>query len=195
MITCLQCLGDQQAALVGQRCFKEGDAKNTYGTGCFLLYNTGQVWVCLTGCGQLLFLQQPVKSNHGLLTTVAYKMGPDEPVHYALEVKSMHPFFVGIYPFILSSIQGSVAIAGQCVRWLRDNLLFFSESSEIGQLVNRRSSHLQPHPLEGLARQVEDTAGVYFVPAFSGLFAPYWQHDARGWVWYCMVLTPPTSLV
>lgn len=123
------CLGDQQAALVGQRCFKKGDAKNTYGTGCFLLYNTGLV---------------PVRSSNGLLTTVAYKMGPEADVHYALE--------------------GSVAMAGQCVRWLRDNMKFFTDAEEI----------------ERLAESVHDTAGVYFVPAFSGLYAPHWQSDARG---------------
>ena len=126
---CVQCLGDQQAALVGQRCFSPGDAKNTYGTGCFLLYNTGQ---------------QLVMSHHGMLTTVAYQLGPHQPVTYALE--------------------GAVSIAGQSVRWLRDNLEFFRDASEI----------------EEIARQVEDTADVYFVPAFSGLYAPYWQPDARG---------------
>jgi glycerol kinase len=128
-VTISGCLGDQQAALVGQRCFKEGDAKNTYGTGCFLLYNTGQ---------------RPVESDHGMLTTVGYQLGPSAPVYYALE--------------------GSVAIAGQTVRWLRDNLQLFSDSSEI----------------EALASKVNDTGGVYFVPAFSGLYAPYWQPDARG---------------
>ena len=121
-------LGDQQAALVGQTCFKPGQAKNTYGTGCFLLLNTGL---------------HPVQSSHGLLTTVAYKLG-DQPAHYALE--------------------GSVAITGALVQWLRDNLGLIRTSSEI----------------ETLARTVEDNGGVYFVPAFSGLFAPYWKASARG---------------
>ncbi|XP_058966856.2 glycerol kinase 3-like isoform X2 [Pocillopora verrucosa] len=123
------CLGDQQAALVGQLCFNQGDAKNTYGTGCFLLYNTGQ---------------EVVLSQNGLLTTVAYKLGPDQPTVYALE--------------------GSVAITGAAVKWLRDNLNLISSASEI----------------ETLAAKVESSAGVYFVPAFSGLYAPYWQTDARG---------------
>jgi len=122
-------LGDQQAALVGQSCFKEGQAKNTYGTGCFLLYNTGP---------------EAVMSNHGLLTTVAYKFGKSTPATYALE--------------------GSVAIAGAAVQWLRDNIGIISESREI----------------ETLAEGVDDTHGCYFVPAFSGLFCPYWQPDARG---------------
>jgi glycerol kinase len=121
-------LGDQQAALVGQTCFRSGEAKNTYGTGCFLLMNTGQ---------------EPVVSRHGLLTTVAYQFG-GQPAHYALE--------------------GSVAIAGALVQWLRDNLGLFSNSAEI----------------EELARTVEDNGGVYFVPAFSGLYAPYWNSSARG---------------
>ncbi|MEF3245041.1 MAG: glycerol kinase GlpK [Caldisericaceae bacterium] len=121
-------LGDQQAALVGQTCFEEGEAKNTYGTGCFLLLNTGE---------------KLVKSNSGLLTTVAYKFG-DEPQSYALE--------------------GSIAITGALVQWLRDNLKFFEKSADI----------------EALASSVEDNGGVYFVPAFSGLFAPYWRSDARG---------------
>ena len=121
-------LGDQQAALVGQTCFKQGEAKNTYGTGCFLLMNTGQ---------------RAVQSKHGLLTTAAYKVG-DQPASYALE--------------------GSVAITGALVQWLRDNLGLIRYSPEI----------------EPLARTVEDNGGVYFVPAFSGLYAPYWKHDARG---------------
>jgi glycerol kinase len=121
-------LGDQQAALVGQTCFKPGQAKNTYGTGCFLLLNTGT---------------KPVQSNYGLLTTVAYKFGK-QPACYALE--------------------GSVAITGALVQWLRDNLGFIKKSSEI----------------ESLARTVDDNGGVYFVPAFSGLFAPYWKTTARG---------------
>ncbi|XP_077783532.1 glycerol kinase [Podarcis muralis] len=123
------CLGDQSAALVGQMCFKDGQAKNTYGTGCFLLCNTGQ---------------KPAISEHGLLTTVAYKMGRDKPVYYALE--------------------GSVAIAGAVVRWLRDNLGIAKSSSEV----------------EKLAAEVGTSYGCYFVPAFSGLYAPYWEPSARG---------------
>jgi glycerol kinase len=121
-------LGDQQAALVGQACFKPGQAKNTYGTGCFLLMNTGR---------------DPVPSRHGLLTTVAYKFG-EEAAQYALE--------------------GSVAIAGALVEWLRDNLNILARSAEV----------------ESLARSVPDNGGVYFVPAFSGLYAPYWKPGARG---------------
>jgi glycerol kinase len=121
-------LGDQQAALVGQACFKKGEAKNTYGTGCFMLMNTGE---------------KPVLSNFGLLTTVAYKFGP-KPACYALE--------------------GSIAITGALVQWLRDNLGIIKNSSDI----------------EALARTVPDNGGVYFVPAFSGLYAPYWQDNARG---------------
>ena len=121
-------LGDQQAALVGQACFRPGEAKNTYGTGCFLLMNTGE---------------RLVPSNFGLLTTLAYKFG-NEPAHYALE--------------------GSVAIAGALVQWLRDNLGLFPKSSDV----------------EALAQAVSDNGGVYFVPAFSGLFAPYWKETARG---------------
>jgi glycerol kinase len=121
-------LGDQQAALFGQACFEPGDAKNTYGTGCFLLLNTGG---------------QPLQSKAGLLTTPAYRLG-SQPAVYALE--------------------GSVAIAGGLVQWLRDNLGLIKRSSEI----------------EDLARTVEDNGGIYFVPAFSGLFAPHWRSDARG---------------
>ena len=121
-------LGDQQAALVGQTCFAPGEAKNTYGTGCFMLLNTGN---------------RPVPSRSGLLTTLAYRFAASPPV-YALE--------------------GSIAITGALVQWLRDNLGFFSRSAEI----------------EELARRVEDAGGVYIVPAFSGLFAPYWRSDARG---------------
>jgi glycerol kinase len=121
-------LGDQQAALVGQSCFKPGEAKNTYGTGCFLLMNTGP---------------RAVQSTCGLLTTVAYKLG-EQPANYALE--------------------GSIAITGALVQWMRDNLGLIRTSSEI----------------EDLARTVEDNGGVYFVPAFSGLYAPHWKHDARG---------------
>jgi glycerol kinase len=121
-------LGDQQAALFGQICFEPGRAKNTYGTGCFLLANTGE---------------QPVQSSHGLLTTVAYQVEGAKP-RYALE--------------------GSVAIAGAAVQWLRDNLKFVESSAKI----------------EDLARSVDDNGGVYFVPAFSGLFAPWWDAAARG---------------
>ncbi len=121
-------LGDQQAALVGQTCFKAGEAKNTYGTGCFLLMNTGE---------------RPVLSRHGLLTTVAYKFGK-QAAQYALE--------------------GSIAITGALVQWLRDNLKLIERSSDI----------------EALAKSVEDNGGVYFVPAFSGLYAPYWKANARG---------------
>jgi glycerol kinase len=121
-------LGDQQAALCGQACFQPGEAKNTYGTGCFLLMNTGT---------------DAVQSKHGLITTVAYKFGK-KPAHYALE--------------------GSVAISGALVQWLRDNLGLIEKSSEI----------------ETLACTVKDNGGVYFVPAFSGLYAPYWKSDARG---------------
>ena len=121
-------LGDQQAALLGQACFRPGEAKNTYGTGCFLLMNTGE---------------RPVESTHGLLTTVAYRLSDGVP-HYALE--------------------GSVAIAGALVQWLRDNLGIIQSSAEI----------------EPLARSVKGNGGVYFVPAFSGLYAPYWKDTARG---------------
>nr|XP_030735804.1 glycerol kinase-like [Globicephala melas] len=123
------CLGDQSAALVGQQCFQDGQAKNTYGTGCFLLCNTGH---------------KCIFSEHGLLTTVAYKLGRDKPVHYALE--------------------GSVAIAGAAVRWLRDNLGIIKTSEEI----------------EKLAKEVGSSCGCCFVPAFSGLYAPYWEPSARG---------------
>lgn len=121
-------LGDQQAATVGQACFSPGEAKNTYGTGCFMILNTGTT---------------AVPSKNGLLTTLCYKFG-DEPAVYALE--------------------GSIAITGALVQWLRDNLDFFDFS---------------PH-IEDYAKSVEDNGGVYFVPAFSGLFAPYWRSDARG---------------
>jgi glycerol kinase len=121
-------LGDQQGALVGQTCFSVGEAKNTYGTGSFMLLNTGT---------------EIVPSKSGLITTVAYKMG-DQPAIYSLE--------------------GSIAITGALVQWLRDNLGMITSSSEI----------------EALANTVEDNGGVYFVPAFSGLFAPYWRSNARG---------------
>jgi glycerol kinase len=121
-------LGDQQAATVGQVCFSPGEAKNTYGTGNFMLLNTGTT---------------PVWSKNGLLTTVCYQFGSDQPV-YALE--------------------GSIAVTGSAVQWLRDQLGIISGAAEV----------------EPLARQVSDNGGVYFVPAFSGLFAPYWRSDARG---------------
>jgi glycerol kinase len=121
-------LGDQQAALVGQTCLKVGEAKNTYGTGCFMLENTGA---------------EIVHSESGLLTTVAYKLG-DRPAHYALE--------------------GSIAYTGALVQWLRDNLGLIQKSTDI----------------ESLARTVRDNGDVYFVPAFSGLYAPYWKSSARG---------------
>ena len=121
-------LGDQQAALFGQACFNAGEAKNTYGTGCFMLMNTGEA---------------PVQSKAGLLTTLGYKIG-DQKAVYALE--------------------GSIAIAGALVQWLRDNLGLIEKSSEV----------------EALAKTVDDNGGIYFVPAFSGLFAPYWKSDARG---------------
>ncbi len=121
-------LGDQQAALFGQTCFSPGEAKNTYGTGCFMLLNTGA---------------KPVHSKNGLLTTLGYKIG-NEPAVYCLE--------------------GSIAITGALVQWLRDNLGLIQSSAEV----------------EALARSVEDSGGIYFVPAFSGLYAPYWKSSARG---------------
>jgi glycerol kinase len=121
-------LGDQQAALFGQTCFAVGEAKNTYGTGNFLLLNTGN---------------EAVQSKSGLLTTLAYKIG-DQPATYCLE--------------------GAIAITGALVQWLRDNLGLIKESPEV----------------EDLAKTVEDNGGIYFVPAFSGLFAPYWRGEARG---------------
>ena len=121
-------LGDQQAATFGQVCFAPGEGKNTYGTGNFLLLNTGT---------------EPVRSRHGLLTTVCYRIGDDRPV-YALE--------------------GSIAVTGSLVQWLRDNLGLISDAAQV----------------EALARTVEDNGGAYFVPAFSGLFAPHWRPDARG---------------
>jgi glycerol kinase len=121
-------LGDQQAATVGQVCFSIGEAKNTYGTGNFMLLNTGE---------------ELVRSKNGLLTTVCYQFGEQRPV-YALE--------------------GSIAVTGSAVQWLRDQLGIISGAAQS----------------ESLARQVEDNGGVYFVPAFSGLFAPYWRSDARG---------------
>jgi glycerol kinase len=121
-------LGDQQAALVGQTCFRPGEAKNTYGTGCFLLMNTGE---------------RVFHSKYGLISTLAYKLG-DQPANYALE--------------------GSIAITGSLVQWLRDNLGLIQKSSDV----------------ESLAKSVPDNGGVYFVPAFSGLYAPYWKDNARG---------------
>ncbi|QLQ14456.1 MAG: glycerol kinase GlpK [Micropruina sp.] len=121
-------LGDQQAATFGQAAFEAGMAKNTYGTGCFMIMNTGE---------------EIVPSKNGLLTTVCYKIGDNKPI-YALE--------------------GSIAITGSLVQWLRDNLKMFESAPEI----------------EELAKSVEDNGGAYFVPAFSGLFAPYWKSDARG---------------
>lgn len=119
------------AALVGNKCFQPGEAKNTYGTGAFLLYNTGE---------------KVVSSKNGLLSTIAYKAGPHAPVHYALE--------------------GSIAVAGSAVKWVRDSLGLIKEASEIGEL----------------AGQVQDTGGVYFVTAFNGLFCPYWDDTAAGTV-------------
>ncbi|MCC9078347.1 glycerol kinase GlpK [Litorilinea aerophila] len=121
-------LGDQQAATVGQTCFSPGEAKNTYGTGCFMLLNTGT---------------DIVRSQNGLLTTVCYQMG-NEPAVYALE--------------------GSIAMAGATVQWLRDNLQLIKDAAET----------------EAIAQSVPDNGGCYLVPAFSGLFAPYWRSDARG---------------
>ncbi|PAN40423.1 hypothetical protein PAHAL_7G314600 [Panicum hallii] len=122
------CLGDQHAAMLGQLCQK-GEAKSTYGTGAFILLNTGE---------------EPTQSSHGLLSTIAYKLGPTAPTNYALE--------------------GSIAIAGAAVQWLRDSLGIIQTAAEI----------------EKLAETVPDSGGVYFVPAFNGLFAPWWRDDARG---------------
>jgi glycerol kinase len=122
-------LGNQQSALVGQSCFKEGQAKSTYRSGCFLLYNTGT---------------NRVQSSHGLVTTVAYKFGRSAPV-YALE--------------------GSVMVAGSALSWLRDNMGFLKDVHQ---------------DTESLAKEVFNTGDVYFVPAFTGLYAPYWRKDARG---------------
>ncbi|CAA9995897.1 unnamed protein product [Nesidiocoris tenuis] len=123
------CLGDQHAALLGQKCLIKGQAKSTYGTGCFLLYNTGS---------------EVVESEHGLVTTVGYQLGPNNKPAYALE--------------------GSVAVAGAAFAWLKDNLGLVEEVKDI----------------EALANRVHHSGDVYFVPAFSGLYAPYWQSDARG---------------
>lgn len=132
------CLGDQHAAMLGQAC-RRGEAKSTYGTGAFILLNTGD---------------EVVQSKHGLLTTLAFKLGPEAPTNYALE--------------------GSIAIAGAAVQWLRDSLGIISSAKEI----------------EELASQVTSTGGVYFVPAFNGLFAPWWRDDARG---VCIGITRFTS--
>jgi glycerol kinase len=121
-------LGDQQAATFGQAAFDKGEAKNTYGTGNFLIFNTGE---------------QIVHSKNGLLSTVGYRLG-DNPPHYALE--------------------GSIAVTGSLIQWLRDNLGLITSANDV----------------EALAASVEDNGGAYFVPAFSGLFAPYWRSDARG---------------
>ncbi|KAJ2654113.1 Glycerol kinase [Coemansia sp. RSA 1200] len=123
------CLGDQQAAMVGQSCFETGEAKNTYGTGCFMLFNTGET---------------PIFSKNGLLTTVGYQLGADAKPKYALE--------------------GSIAVAGSAIQWLRDKVGLIVSAPEIGFLADT----------------VDDNGGVYFVTAFSGLFAPYWRDDARG---------------
>ncbi|CAO3656880.1 unnamed protein product [Mucor fragilis] len=123
------CLGDQQAALLGQKCFGKGEAKCTFGTGAFMLFNTGE---------------EAVKSKQGLITTIAFQLGKDAKATYALE--------------------GSMAVAGSSLRWLRDNLRLINSMEEVSEL----------------AEHVPDTGGVYFVTAFSGLFAPYWRDDARG---------------
>ncbi|XP_043703127.1 glycerol kinase-like [Telopea speciosissima] len=122
------CLGDQHAAMMGQAC-RKGEAKSTFGTGAFILLNTGE---------------EIIKSNHGLLSTVAFKLGPKAPTNYALE--------------------GSIAIAGAAVQWLRDSLGIIKTAPEV----------------EDLAKKVENSGGIYFVPAFNGLFAPWWKDDARG---------------
>ncbi|CEP08656.1 hypothetical protein [Parasitella parasitica] len=123
------CLGDQQAALLGQKCFRKGEAKCTFGTGAFMLFNTGH---------------EAVKSTQGLITTVAFQLGKHVEATYALE--------------------GSMAVAGSSLRWLRDNLKLINSMEQVSDLAER----------------VRDTGGVYFVTAFSGLFAPYWRDDARG---------------
>eukprot|EP00002_Diphylleia_rotans_P017766 TRINITY_DN3444_c0_g1_i1.p1 TRINITY_DN3444_c0_g1~~TRINITY_DN3444_c0_g1_i1.p1 ORF type:complete len:519 (+),score=113.71 TRINITY_DN3444_c0_g1_i1:86-1642(+) len=123
------CVGDQQAALLGQFCTEPGDAKNTYGTGCFMLYNTGSA---------------VIQSTHGLLTTVGYQLGSNASPVYALE--------------------GSIAIAGEAIKWLRDRMGLIQSAAEVTTLAD----------------SVKDTGGVYFVPAFAGLYAPYWRDDARG---------------
>lgn len=124
-----QCLGDQQAALLGQMCLERGQAKNTYGTGCFLLCNTGT---------------KKVNSRHGLVSTVAFKLGTEVPTMYALE--------------------GSVAVAGAALNWLRDNLEILDDATSTDAIVEA----------------VTEKNDVCFVPAFSGMYAPYWKEDARG---------------
>jgi glycerol kinase len=120
-------VGDQQAALVGNKCLLKGEAKNTYGTGSFVLFNTGN---------------EAVRSKNGLLSTVAFQPGPDAKPVYALE--------------------GSIAVAGSAIKWLRDQMNLIEESSD----------------MDHLAGSVKDTGGVYFVTAFSGLLAPYWDREA-----------------
>lgn len=132
------CLGDQHAAMLGHAC-RKGEAKCTYGTGAFVLFNTGN---------------EIFNSSHGLLRTVAYKLGPSAPTNYALE--------------------GAIAIAGAAVQWLRDGLGIIKHASEIEEMASR----------------VESSRGVYFVPAFTGLFAPWWQDDARG---ICVGITRSTD--
>jgi glycerol kinase len=122
-------IGDQQAALVGNKCIEVGSAKNTYGTGAFMLFNTGE---------------EVIPSNYGCLTTAGYRAGPNAKTIYALE--------------------GSIAVAGSSIKWLRDQMGLISDASDIGKY----------------AAEVKDTGGVYFVPAFSGLFAPYWDDTAAG---------------
>ncbi|KAF5279503.1 hypothetical protein FQA39_LY05613 [Lamprigera yunnana] len=138
------CLGDQQAALVGQMCFHQGQAKSTYGTGCFLLYNTGTVMV---------------QSNQGLLTTIAYQLGRNKPVIYALE--------------------GSVAVAGVAMQWLRDNLEILENAGDSGDI----------------AQEADKVGEVSFVPAFSGLYAPYWRKDARSVICGLTEETKPAHLI
>ncbi|KAK4872391.1 hypothetical protein RN001_014420 [Aquatica leii] len=138
------CLGDQQAALVGQMCFHQGQAKSTYGTGCFLLYNTGTVIV---------------QSSHGLLTTIAYQLGPNKPAFYALE--------------------GSVAVAGVAMQWLHDNLEILEHAKDSGEI----------------AQGVDKVGEVSFVPAFSGLYAPYWRKDARSVICGLTEETKPAHLI
>jgi glycerol kinase len=132
-------IGDQQGALLGQLCTRAGEAKNTYGTGCFMLMNTGDT---------------PVQSRHGLLTTIGFQLGPTSS-----SAESTAPA-----PVVCYALEGSIAIAGAAVKWLRDNLGLIREAAEV----------------ESLARAVPDSGGVVFVPAFSGLFAPHWREDARG---------------
>eukprot|EP00818_Percolomonas_sp_WS_P002263 CAMPEP_0117437158 /NCGR_PEP_ID=MMETSP0759-20121206/1380_1 /TAXON_ID=63605 /ORGANISM="Percolomonas cosmopolitus, Strain WS" /LENGTH=514 /DNA_ID=CAMNT_0005228783 /DNA_START=484 /DNA_END=2028 /DNA_ORIENTATION=- len=138
------CAGDQQAALIGQRCFSSGETKCTYGTGCFMVMNTGD---------------KLIHSTHGLLTTMAYQFGSNSKPQYALE--------------------GSVANAGSSIEWIKNNMQLISDVSEIEQLVN----------------SVHDSGDVYFVPAFSGLFAPYWRADARGTIVGMTLFTEKAHIV